>query len=124
MRRTTRRIVPAPVPTVHKFFRGHVPARQFDHRIEPGAEMPAADIGPHVADLLLACAAHLLDVVEVLLNGPAIGHRLQNLLDAHLDVRTEIGRPVATFVFQQHDADRSTGDLRRGQEASEVRSRK
>ena len=98
------RIIPTPVAAVHQFLDGSIPTRQFDQAVEPGVQMPAADVRPHVAHLLLPRSPHFLHVVERFLDGPAFGADFQDRLGVQRRVRAEVRGPVARCMFQQHDA--------------------
>src|SRR5260370_34024572 len=74
--------------------------------------MKDADVGPDVADLLLAGSPHLLEVVEVLLDRGPIGERLQDVLYGRVRVGAEESRPAAILLHHQYHADDPAG--RRG----------
>ena len=54
VRRATRGIVPRRVAAVAQGVVRQTPGPQFDERVHPQVQMKDADVGPDVADLLLA----------------------------------------------------------------------
>ena len=83
VRGTTIGVVPGTRSAVGQLRFRHVPAAEFDQRIHPLVQMPATDVRPHVADLLLPCAPDFLHVVELFFYRPACSHRFQNLANFH-----------------------------------------
>src|SRR5260370_37676112 len=77
--------------------------------------MKDADVGPDVADLLLAGSPHLLEVVEVLLDRGPIGERLQDVLYGRVRVGAEESRPAAILLHHQYHADDPAGRRAGGQ---------
>ena len=65
MRWSTRGIVPRTVAAVRQVGFGDVPRTQFDQRIHPLIQVPAADVRPDVSDLLLPRSPDFLDVVTI-----------------------------------------------------------
>ena len=56
---------------------GVTPRPEFDQCVQPQAEIPAGDIAPHVANLLLPGSVDCLHVVKILFDGGTIGHCLE-----------------------------------------------
>jgi hypothetical protein len=63
--------------------------------------MEYADICKVISNLLLACTLNLFEVMKVLLNGHAIGNRLQNLLGGSRKVRAHVS-PPAIYRFPNY----------------------
>ena len=101
VRRAAVRVVPRAGGAVHQCRRRFVPRRQFHQRVQPLVQMPAADVRPDVADLLLARAPNLLHVVEVFLDGPAVGGRFQDVADGGVRVGAEIRNPIRTNLSKR-----------------------
>src|SRR5947199_10407012 len=70
--------------------------------MEPKNQMEHRDIGPVVPHLLLTRAMDLLDIVEVLFDGGAVGERLQDLPDRRLCIRAEERFPAAALPDQNY----------------------
>jgi len=92
-----------------------VPTAQLDQRVEPLVQVPSADVRPHVANLLLACAPNLLHVMEVFLDGPPRGSRFQNVAHFCRGFCAEVGYPTAVLETNDHHADHAADQRGRGQ---------
>ena len=68
---------------------GVTPRPEFDQCVQPQAEIPAGDIAPHVANLLLPGSVGCLHVVKSLFDGGAIGHSLEGRFDVEFGICTE-----------------------------------
>ena len=86
-------VVPGRVAAVAEFLVALVPRPEFHQRMHPQIQIVHGQVGPDVADLLLARTPHLFHIVEVLLDGRAIGERFENLLDAGIRVGAKEGVP-------------------------------
>jgi hypothetical protein len=64
------RIVPGAVGSVGELGLISIPSAEFDQRVHPLVQVPAADVRPDIANLLLAGAPDFLHVVEVFFNVP------------------------------------------------------
>ena len=84
-----------------------IPGTDFDEREQPLVQVPAADVRPEVADLLLARAPDFFNIVEVFFQSPARRDGFEDL--AHADRRSgaEVRSPSAVFEANDDHADQS-----------------
>jgi hypothetical protein len=94
VRSASVRIVPGTVRTVGELGLISIPSAEFDQRIHPLVQVPASDVRPDVANLLLASTPDFLHVVEVFFNRPAPSDCFQDLLGFDLWVGAEVGCPT------------------------------
>src|SRR5439155_4086608 len=108
VRRPPVLLVPGAGPPVHQLLMVTRPRPRLHRREQPPIEVERPDVGLHVAQLLLARAPHLLEVLERLLQRPAVRHQLQYLPRRHARVGAEVG-PPAVWLVHQHHPDHATG---------------
>ena len=77
-------VVPGRVAAVGQLSNREVPRPQFRQGELPQVQVPRREVGPQVADLLLAAAPDLLDVVEELFDRRAVGERLDDLANTRI----------------------------------------
>src|SRR5438874_3161304 len=102
MGRTPLGVISRTDAAIAQFFLRSGPGPQFDQRVQPQVQMVGRHIGPVVPYLLLSGAVDLLDIVEVLLDGSAVGHRFENLSHARLRIGGEEGDPTVRFLDDDH----------------------
>ncbi|MFM7037604.1 MAG: hypothetical protein ACKO2L_07765, partial [Planctomycetaceae bacterium] len=68
MTRPASRIIPWTDLTLTQSVPRPLPRPEFNHRMQPQAEVPAGHIAPHIPDLLFTSPMHLLDIMKVLLD--------------------------------------------------------
>ena len=116
MRRTAVGVVPWTIAAVGQLRFCHIPRAQFHQSVHPLIQMPAADVRPDVADLLLTGSPDFFDIVEMFFNCPARGNGLQNVANCDLCISAEIGSPAAIVESHDHDADDAAHQTRRCKE--------
>ena len=78
-------VVPGRVAAVGQLAGREVPRPQFRQGELPQVQVPRREVRPQVADLLLAAAPDLLDVVEDLFDRRAVGERFDDLAHVGID---------------------------------------
>src|SRR5262249_38945073 len=107
--------VPRRSAAVYQRLLGALPRPRLHEAVPQQVDRKRPDARVHVAHLLLARPPHLLDVLERLLDGAAIGHRLQHLRRRRLRVRAEVGQPAVRLAHDDH-ADAAPRRAPRGHE--------
>src|SRR5580700_272638 len=115
MRRTPLRIIPRTLAAVTELLMGSRPRPQFDQRMEPEIQMVDGNVSPVMPYLLLPGPMYFLEVMEILLDGGAIGNRFEDLLHRRFGVGAEERHPAIGVAHQNH-ADLTAHRLIRGQE--------
>ena len=77
--------------------------------------MPAAHVGPDVANLLLTRSPHFFHIVEMFFDRPTRRHRFQNITHFRRRVRAEIGCPTAVLKAHNHHTNLAADQTRCGQ---------
>ena len=67
--------------------------------------MPAADIRPNAANLLLTGSPDFLHVMKMFFDGPSRGSGLQNVADIDLSIGAKVRRPATIVKAHNHNAD-------------------
>ena len=101
VRRAPLGIVPGRVAAVAELLAAAVPGPDFHQRMHPQIQVVHGQVRPDVADLLLAGAPHLLEVVKVLFDGRAIGEGFEYRDFALPGIGAEEG--VAAMLFLDQD---------------------
>src|SRR5208282_4571904 len=85
--------------------------------------MIRGDVGPNVANLLLAGPPDFLDVVEVLLDGCPVGEGFENLGDGGLGIGAEESKATMIFLDQDHSNHATCRTVGRQEGLAELGSR-
>jgi hypothetical protein len=115
MGRTPIGVVPRRQAAIAKFAVGTVPSPEFHQRVNPEIQMVDGQVAPDVSHLLLARAPNFLHVVEVLLDGGAVGYSFDNLHGRGVRIGREEGKPIV-ILQDDHDANHPTNRAVRRQE--------